>query len=190
MFTAIYKRSRVYWDTRFNDIHVPLAYHFTRRLLLHYPEANEAVVIPAILLHDNGWKMIPEEKQLDAFGPNARRPELNRLHETEGTRIAGEILADLAYNPNLISEIMEIIDGHDSRLEALSLNDKLVKDGDKLWRFTPVGLDIDHTRFNVNLKIYLDWIEPQIDSWFCTPEAKEMARKLLLEVKTAVSRPR
>jgi hypothetical protein len=34
------------------------------------------------------------------------------------------------------------IDGHDTRLEARSLEDMLVRDADKLWRFTPAGIGI------------------------------------------------
>ena len=29
-----------------------------------YPEADEEIVLPAVILHDVGWKMVPEEKQL------------------------------------------------------------------------------------------------------------------------------
>ncbi|MCP4415007.1 MAG: HD domain-containing protein [Chloroflexi bacterium] len=185
-FTIIYKQARVYWDTRFNDIHVPLAYDFARRLLFHYPEANEEVVVPAILLHDNGWKMVAEDEQLDAFGPNATNLDLRRLHETEGARIAREILMGMAYDPTQRDEIVQIIDGHDSRQEALSLNDKLVKDADKLWRFTAAGLDIDHQRFGVELGAHLDWIGQLIEAWMFTPEAKGMAKTMWTEAKTAV----
>jgi len=41
-------------------------------LLAHYPEADEEIVLPAILLHDVGWKMVPEEKELNAFGPKPK----------------------------------------------------------------------------------------------------------------------
>ncbi|MFN8457106.1 MAG: HD domain-containing protein [Anaerolineae bacterium] len=99
------------------------------------------------MLHDIGWKMVPEEKQRNAFGPQATDKAANRLHEVEGVRIAGEILAGLEYDSAKTEEILTIIDGHDSRLEALSLNDNLVKDADKLWRFTPTGVGIDYRRF-------------------------------------------
>ena len=76
---------------------------------------------------------------------------------------------------------MTIIDGHDTRLKGLFLDDKLVKDADKLWRFTPTGVRIDHTRFGIPRNTYLDWIAPMIDEWLFTPEAKDMARKALRE---------
>ena len=183
IFIEIYKAARVYWNTRFNDIHIPLSYDFARRLLLAYPEADEDVVVPAILLHDNGWKMVSEERQLNAFGPNVTDKAASRLHEMEGVRLAGEILTALEYDPDKTQEILTIIDGHDSRLEALSLNDKLVKDADKLWRFTATGLDIDHRRFELDLAAYLAYMDDKIEAWFFTPAAREMARTELVNFK-------
>jgi hypothetical protein len=183
LYDKIYNKAEVYWDTRRNDIHLPLAYDFAKQLLAHYPEADEAVVLPAILLHDVGWKMVPEEKQLNAFGPKATDKASNRLHEVEGVRIASEILASLNYDPTKTEEILTIIDGHDSRLEALSLNDKLVKDADKLWRFSPTGVDIDHRRFGIELAAYLDYLSHKIEEWMFTPEAREMAQAELAKVR-------
>jgi hypothetical protein len=176
IYDNIYQRAATFWDTRYNDIHMPLAYDFAKRLLASYPQADEAVVLPAILLHDVGWKMVPEEKQLNAFGPKATDKASNRLHETEGVRIAAEILVSLDYDTAKTQEILQIIDGHDSRFEAISLNDKLVKDADKLWRFTPTGIDIDHRRFGIELAAYLDYMNNKIEEWMFTPEAKAMAR--------------
>lgn len=187
IFIDIYRAARVYWDTRFNDIHIPLSYDFARRLLLAYPEADEMVVIPAVLLHDIGWKTVPEAKQLKAFGPKATDKAASRLHEEEGVRLAGEILAALDYDPAKTGEILTIIDGHDSRVEALSLNDKLVKDADKLWRFTATGLDIDHRRFELDLAAYLDYMDGKIEAWFFTPAAREMARTELVSFKEAIT---
>ncbi len=175
IYDRIYKAAEIYWDTRQNDVHMPLAYDFAKKLLAYYPQADETVVLPAILLHDIGWKMIPEKKQLNAFGPKATDKAANRQHELEGVRLAAEILAAFDYPPTKIQEILTIIDGHDSRLEALSFNDKLVKDADKLWRFTPTGVDIDYRRFGVELQTYLDYLTQRVEEWFFTAEAKKMA---------------
>lgn len=176
IYDQIYKKAEIYWNTRHNDIHLPLAYEFAKQLLAFYPDADESIVLPAILLHDVGWKMVPEEKQLNAFGPKATDKAANRLHEVEGVRIAGEILTSLDYDADKIREILTIIDGHDSRLEALSLNDQLVKDADKLWRFTSTGVNIDYRRFGVELSPYLEYLDHKIEEWLFTPEAKTIAR--------------
>jgi len=61
----------------------------------------------------------------------------------------------------------------------------IVKDADKLCRFTPTAVNIDHTRFGIARGTDLDWIAPMIDNWLFTPEAKDMARKALSEAKSA-----
>ena len=62
-------------------------------------------------------------------------------HEKEGARIAAEVLATVGHDAARTERILEIIDGHDSRRHALSLDDALMKDADKLWRLTPHGVD-------------------------------------------------
>ena len=183
IYNKIYKKAEVYWDTRGNDDHVPGSYDFAKRLLAYYPEADESIVLPAILLHDVGWKIVPEEKHLNAFGPKATDTVTNRLHETEGVKIAEKILISLNYDADKIEEILSIIDGHDSRLEALSLNDKLVKDADKLFRYTPVGVDFMLRCFGFTFEDRTNFLDTMIESWFFTPAAKEMARAALAETK-------
>jgi hypothetical protein len=184
VYDRIYLKAKPYLDTRQNDIHIQISYDFAKRLLTYYPEADKEIVLPAILLHDVGWKMVPEEKQLNAFGPTVKDKKTQRFHEIEGARIANKILKSLNYNEKLKREIVTIIDGHDTRLKGLSLNDKLVKDADKLCRFTPTGVNIDHTRFKFPRKSYIDWITQMIEDWFFTPEAKDMAHIAILEAKS------
>jgi hypothetical protein len=183
----VYLRAREYWNTRFNDLHVPIAYAFARELLLAHPEADRDVVVPAILLHDVGWKSIPEDRQLGAFRPGARDETLRRFHETEGARIAAEILAGVGVAPGRREAIVRIVDGHDTRLEALSLEDAIVKDADKLWRFTPTAIDIDHRRFEMSLGDYLPWLGRQIDQIFLTAPAPHIAREHFGRVSRCVS---
>jgi len=179
----IYQLAEPYWATRKNDLHVPSSYDFARRLLGFYPSADKDIVLPAVLLHDVGWKMVPAEKQRDAFGPEVKDHETRRFHETEGVRIAREILASLAFDKGKTIEILSIIDGHDTRKEPLSLNDRLVKDADKLWRFTPYCVRIAHRHFGFELKEYITWLGERIEEWFFTPEAKAMARESLDQAK-------
>ena len=181
VYDEIYKQAESYLDTRHNDVHTSLSYDFARRLLAYYPDADEEIVLPAIILHDVGWKMVPEEKQLNAFGPKAKDKKTKRIHEKESVRIAEEILIRLNYDEEKMPEILSIIDGHDTRLEALSLNDQLVKDADKLWRFTPAGVDIDHTRFGIARDRYIKWLDSVMADWFFTPQAREMAQAELTE---------
>ncbi len=136
----IWRHALPYLDVRSNDEHTLHSYRIALALLRAHPQADEAVVLPAILMHDMGWECVPQDKMLLAFGPKQKYPEIQRLHEVEGARIAREILARPGLEHLNVDEIATIIDGHDTRREALSLNDALVKDADKLWRFTSHGI--------------------------------------------------
>jgi HD superfamily phosphohydrolase YqeK len=184
----IFEKAASYLDTRENEVHTRIAYELARRLLAFYPDADEDIVLPAIILHDVGWKMVPEDKQLEAFGPYMKDMESRRLHEVEGVRITKEILKSLNFDPVKIREILNIIDGHDSRTEAISLNDKLVKDADKLWRFSPVGMDINIKMFCMDKSKLSDRLLLMIDEWFFLPKSKDLAREALNEAKKIKSK--
>jgi hypothetical protein len=169
-----------YLNTRQNDIHTRLSTSFALALL-EREGGEEGIVIPAILLHDVGWKRVPEELQQEAFGPRATLPGLNRVHELEGVRMALDLLRSVRYPDPKIEEILSIIEGHDSRKEALSLNDRIVKDADKLWRFTEEGFRIDLARFQETPENTLARLRIGLRTWFHTPAAREMAARELDE---------
>lgn len=173
-YDEILELAEKYLDTRYNDVHVPLSYIFAGKLLEYYPDADEDIVLPAIILHDVGWKMIPEDEQKKGFGPNPDKDE-QRVHELEGVKIAEEILISMEYDKEKILKILQIIDGHDTRKEAISLNDKIVKDADKLWRFSPVTIEIDLERFSLKRNELLGSLNTKADEWFFTLEAKDIA---------------
>ncbi|MBN2125762.1 MAG: HD domain-containing protein [Deltaproteobacteria bacterium] len=145
------------------------------RALLERQGGDEDIVIPAIILHDVGWKTVPEAQQAMAYGPKATRPELNRQHEVNGVKIAGDILAGVDYALEKTEEILEIISGHDSRKTALSLNDRIVKDADKLWRFTREGFRIDNRRFQFTPTQSLARLYGNLDDWLFTDVARGIA---------------
>ena len=178
VYEKIYALAKTYLHTRKNDIHVEISLDFATRLLEVEPGDPE-VVIPAIICHDVGWIEVPEDMQLKAFGPTFD-PDLRRVHEVEGVRLAAGILDRVRYDPDKSAEILDIIDGHDSRPHAISDSDRIVKDADKLFRFTATGLQIDSERFRVPWDAYLKWIAEQIDSWFLTESGKQLARTELI----------
>jgi HD superfamily phosphodiesterase len=179
-YSTLWLLASPYLDTRRNDIHTRLSTSFAL-VLLQREEGDEEIVIPAILLHDVGWKRVPEALQLKAFGPGATLPEVNRIHEIEGRRMAGDLLRSVRYPEPKTEEILSIIEGHDSRKEAISLNDRIVKDADKLWRFTEEGFRIDLDRFQESRKQGLHRLEVGLHTWFHTPSAREMAERELRE---------
>jgi HD superfamily phosphodiesterase len=175
IFKNVFELAKPYLNTRKNDVHTEISIKYAFKLLEN-EDGNEAVVIPAIILHDVGWTRIPEELQLKAFGPKATSPQLNRVHEEEGVKIAREVLQRVEYDNDRIKEILGIIDGHDSRRIAVSLNDKIVKDADKLWRYSKEGFQVDVKRFKETAKEGIKRIASNVDRWFFTNSAKELAR--------------
>jgi len=173
-YDHIYDRARPFLDIRDNDIHTRVAYSFALRLLREEP-GDESVVLPAIILHDVGWKSLPGELHLKAFGPGSIDTTLNRVHEVEGAKLARQILEDLNYDKNLTEEIVSIIEAHDSRKHPLSINDAIVKDSDKLWRLSAEALEIDPRRFNIKPEVHTTWLGQQIDTWFLTNTARRIA---------------
>jgi len=175
-YAEIFNLAKPYLQTRQNEIHTRIAYSFALRLL-QAEGGDEAVVLPAVILHDVGWKSVPEDLLLRAFGPGKIDWEINKIHEAEGARIARLILEEVHYDERLTEQIVEIIRGHDSREKALSLNDAIVKDADKLWRFSPQALEIDPKRFAVDALAHAEWLGLQIEKWFFTGTAGMLARE-------------
>ncbi|MFC1581051.1 HD domain-containing protein [Thermodesulfobacteriota bacterium] len=179
IFEKIEALAKPYLNTRMNDLHTEISARFARALIKE-EGGSEDIILPAILLHDVGWKRVPEAFHLRAFGPKADALEWQHIHEKEGAEIAREILRQIAYDEEKIQEVLKIIDGHDSRKDALSLNDRIVKDADKLWRYSKEGFYIDIKRFEETFEQGMKRLESSLDEWFFTGSAKEMARQELI----------
>ena len=170
--------SKPFLDTRHNNVHTAISTMLAFQLL-EKEGGDEDIVVPAIILHDTGWKRVPSKLHLKAFGPQATEPRLNRLHEVEGVKIAQEILQKIKYNALKTLKILEIIDGHDSRTTPVSLNDMIVKDADKLWRYSSSGFYIDIERFGESFEEGLERLRGNLSGWFFTVTAKKVAAEKL-----------
>lgn len=149
---AIWELAKEYLKTRDNDAHCLYAYGIANALLSQIPEAEEHIVLPAILIHDIGWSTVDERENLEAIAPDrdGSRNHLVIQHEKEGAKIARQILTQVGLPEAHIEEICAIIDGHDTRLEAISTNDAVVKDSDKIWRVSPHGRRVVNDWFGLN----------------------------------------
>ncbi|HUW65951.1 MAG TPA: HD domain-containing protein [Spirochaetia bacterium] len=170
-----------YLATRGNQRHTEIALDFARTLLAEEGGRPE-VVIPAVTLHDVGWSCMPEELQLKAFGPQADRG-LNRIHEVEGVRLAREILTRSGYPEAWWPDILAIIDQHDSGRTALSLNDALVKDADKLWRFSEDGFAFAATRLRLDPASNWRALNSRVEKWLLTPSGRRLAGECLARLQ-------
>jgi hypothetical protein len=183
-YSAVWAAARPYMRARKNDVHVPMAVDYAERLLERHPEADRDVVLLATLLHDIGWAVVDQEAMYrEAFGPNMMASPVRVAHEREGARLAAELLDGLGYPPELRAEVVEIIEGHDSRAHALSRNDELVKDADALWRFSIAGIGVACDWFGLTPGEYADRVEPQINGRLFTEAAREIARAELAQTR-------
>ena len=138
---SVWLAAKPYLDVRNNDEHTLISYRIAQALLRETPEADVDVVLPGIILHDVGWKRVPEDKLTRAVGPKPEFPELVPLHEVEGVAIARTELTKLKYGESQIDKIVAVIDGHDTTKNKRSAEDAVLKDADKLWRFSPHGVE-------------------------------------------------
>jgi HD superfamily phosphodiesterase len=189
VYEAIYALAEPYWQTRSNEIHVPQSYGFARELIAACPEAEEEIVLPAVLLHDIGYALVPEETHTQglADGPADWNPDITRMHETLGAQLAGELLAQVGYDPERTKRIQEIVDGHDSRVDALSIEDAVVKDADKAWRYSESAAQICPSWFGLSADDYLDYVESKLGAWFLTDAGRELAAGLLERSRALVA---
>src|SRR5262245_230623 len=174
---AIWRAAKPWLDVRSNDEHTLLSWSLGRALLAVIPEADEEIVLPAILLHDIGWKKMPVEKLARAVGPKPEFPELQRDHEIASVEIGSEILSRLSLGLQ-DQEILAIVDGHDTTKQARSVNDAVMKDADKLWRFTGHGVRTIGGWFGSPTPDTLVMLEDFVLPSFLTPQGLAMARAL------------
>lgn len=173
-YRRVFDLARPHLQTRDNEAHTLISAAYTLALL--ETGGEKEVALPAILLHDIGWSKVPEEMHLTSIGPNATTPEAVKTHEAEGAAMAEKILADLAYPPDRIALISNIVLNHDTGGECSCLEEKIVRDADKLFRFSPEGFPLTVGWYGFDPLTHLAWIEARIPSWFLTPLGFELAR--------------
>jgi len=175
----VWLAARPWLDVRCNDEHTLISYRLGRALLRIYRDVDASVVLPTILMHDVGWKKFPPEQLAQAVGPNPRYPGLQRAHEIEGVKIAREALDRLAIPRPVTDRILAIIDGHDTRKTAMSREDAVMKDADKLWRFTAHGIATIGGWFDTPAKETVAMLESFVLPSMLTDAGKAMAEALI-----------
>ena len=179
--------------TRGNDIHLPMSLAYAERLCAAHPEANRLLVRVAIQLHDTGWGRVDESRIIsEGFSGDWRKAEIRFEHERQGCVIAREVLPPLGYPDEFVEAVCAIIDGHDTRQEAYSLEDALVRDADRLWRFDHAGIALASGWFRMDPAVYSDRLEAEIIPELITAAAIEIATAELARsralLRTAVIR--
>jgi hypothetical protein len=186
-YDPIWRAALPYLRARKNDVHIPISFNYAVQLCAAHPEAHPDQVLPAIILHDTGWAVIDERAIFEqGFGPNMMESDVRYLHEREGVRIAREILQDLGYASELVAQITALIDGHDTRPAARSLEDELLKDADKLWRFTTAGIAVACDWFKLTPGQYATRLEREIQGQLFRPWSRRAAAAELAASRLAL----
>ena len=171
LFAAVVPETR----TRGNDIHLPISLAFATRLCNAYPDADRELVSVAIILHDTGWAHVDESRILsEGFSGDWRKAAIRFEHESEGCAVARRVLPGLGYGEGFIEKVCTIIDGHDTRPVAFSLEDALVRDADRLWRFDHAGIALASSWFGMDPAVYSDRLRAEIIPELITEAAVRM----------------
>jgi hypothetical protein len=179
---GLFEKADPYLAVRGDMAHATVS-HARALTLLAQDGGDQRIVEPAVILHDVGWSVLEPDAISAAFGVLAKGQEaerLNRIHETEGAAIAEEILRSFDYDSGLIEKITTIISRHDSGQTAHSLEEALVKDADKLWRFSRTGFWQETERQHLKPATLLEFLAEKCKGWFFTPTAVTLAQEELV----------
>lgn len=182
---AVWRAVVVESRARSNDIHLPISFAYAERLCDAYPDADALIVRIAILLHDTGWARVDQTRIIsEGFADNWRTADVRYEHERHGCDIAREVLPPLGYDGTVVDRVVAIIDGHDTRRESRSLEDSLVRDADRLWRFTPTGIALASGWFSLTPAEYARRLRAEIVPELLTDAAVQMAETELARAET------
>lgn len=182
----IWELALSYQDKRNDEGHAEIATGYALELLGMWLDADGFIVIPAIILHDIGWSQMPADKLMIVYNPPSKEAEYTaRLeHQIYALPLTVKILREVSYDPNLIPKILLIISQHDTRKGYWTISDAIVRDADKLWRYSQRHLEIaaknkgwttkkEAEDFLTNVTV------KKIDEpgFFMTEEARQIARR-------------
>ncbi len=153
-------------------------------VLLESEGGDEDVVVPAIILHDIGYSQLSKERRLTVFDrskTDEQRRAVQLEHQAAGVILAKGLLVKLEYHRDLVPEILEIISQHDTRKGFISKNEGLVRDSDKLWRFSKEAFEVGKRRPRTGSDTRLKDLEADIDKpgHFYSERARQIAREQL-----------
>lgn len=174
---AVWLAAEPFMRTRMNDVHLPITLRYAELILDTEPDADELVTRVAAMLHDVGWSRVDESRILEEGfrSDNFLTSDIRVEHEKHGVDIAREILPGCGFDDEFITRVTDIIDGHDTRAESYSLEDSIVRDSDRLWRFHPVGLGFSAEWFAHTPQMIRAQLENRIMPEMITPAGRAMA---------------
>jgi HD superfamily phosphodiesterase len=183
IFEKIWKLALPYQDKRDDKGHAEITLQYALKLF-GSEGGNEDVIVPAIILHDIGWSQLTSEGRMTIFGQNVtpdEKLEVRLKHQEAGVELGRGILNKINYPKELIEEILEIVSQHDTREGFISKNEGLVRDADKLWRFSKTGFNKDLIRYKFGFQQLNDKLinKIKLTNFFYSEKAEQIAREEL-----------
>ncbi len=185
IFEKIWETALPYQDQRNDDGHARVTLKYAKQLV-ELEDGNEDIVIPAIILHDIGYSQILRERRMlifDRDATNEEREAVRYKHQSQSVALGEKILKELNYPADMIPEILEIVSKHDTRKGFISKEEGLVRDADKLWRFSLEGFKVDVKRDKSKLEERCKRLEKDLEDpdYVYSESARKIARQLLEE---------
>jgi len=182
-FDRIWDLALPYQDQRDDPGHAEITLHYAKTLV-ESENGNPDVVLPAIILHDVGYSQLTKERRLKVFDRDLKDEErrvVQREHEEAGVELARQILEGMSYPADLTGEILEVISQHDTRKGFISRNEGLVRDADKLWRFSRRGFDTGLKRRPGEAPRMIERLQSDLEKpdYIYSETARRMAREEL-----------
>lgn len=179
IFNEIKIKSDYMQDLRDDKGHAEIVTLFAKKLCEIF-KANEDIVIPAAILHDIGYFGMDKNLISEMMAKKLSEEQEKKIkieHMERGAKFAEQILCEINYEQKLIKEIVFIIRRHDSNEACDSVEEKIVRDADKLARFSKVGFYADIKRRKCT---HLWWYEKlkknfEKQNYFQTDKAKQIA---------------
>jgi len=190
IYKDIRKLALKYQDFRDDKGHAKITLNFAQKLLK--PGTGDPdVIIPAIILHDTGYSQLSKKERFLIFKADRTEKEERDVrikHQKEGCRIAETILKKVNYDKKLSKHIIEIISQHDTRVGFFSKEDVLMRDADKLWRFSKTGFWADVKRFKILAQEHYNRLERDLNTrrFMFTASAKTIAKQELNQRKKEI----
>jgi hypothetical protein len=181
---------------RTTDVHVAACMPYLEKLIASFSDGlDERIIYIALILHDIGWSKLSEAEVASSLGVDGLTLSSEAMgpkekHAVVGQEIAKEILSSYKFaDPLRDSQEELILDAvlfHDKPWELakggdIPLEVKLVCDADHLWSFTHENFWQDTSRKGVEPQRYLENLKKDLEGYFVTDEAKQIARVLLSE---------
>lgn len=182
-YKKIWELALPYQDKRNDKSHAQIVTEYTFKLC-QIEKANATIAVPAAILHDIGWSKLSQEERMSIFGskitPKAEY-DIRIRHQEESVKLAKKILNTVKYPMVYFKDILEIISQHDTREGFLSSEDGVMRDADKLWKYSKVGFQADLDRNNFTFDFFYNKMLKNIDrkNYFCFNSARTIAREEL-----------